>query len=58
MPLTMKGSKRANFRSIITSARERRYGGDKGESFFYPSRNKGKIKRVDEAREAVKRATA
>ena len=40
MPLTQKGEK-------IEKAMEREYGGKKGESVFYASRNKGTIKGVD-----------
>jgi len=40
MPLTSKGNK-------IMSAMKKEYGGKKGESVFYASRNKGKIKGVD-----------
>ena len=51
MPITKKGSK-------IMSAMKKQYGGKKGEQVFYASRNKGKIKGVDEARDAVKKATS
>jgi hypothetical protein len=48
MPLTAKGKK-------IMSAMKSQYGGKKGESVFYASRNKGKIKGVDMARRAKKK---
>lgn len=40
MPLTKKGSK-------IMKAMKKEYGSKKGESVFYASRNKGKIKGVE-----------
>lgn len=40
MPLTKKGSK-------IKKAMDKEYGKKKGDSVFYASRNKGKIKGVD-----------
>ena len=40
MPFTKKGSK-------IMSAMKKEYGGKKGESVFYASRNKGTIKGVE-----------
>ena len=43
MPLTEKGNK-------IMAAMQRQYGGKKGESVFYASRNKGTISGVDKAR--------
>lgn len=43
MPLTKKGKK-------IMAAMKKEYGGDKGESVFYATRNKGKIKGVDKKR--------
>ncbi len=55
MPLTSKGSK-------IMSAMKSEYGGKKGESVFYASRNKGTISGVDRQKkkkqqgDALKRA--
>lgn len=43
MPLTSKGEK-------IRSAMQKEYGSEKGESVFYASKNKGRIKGVDRAR--------
>lgn len=43
MPLTEKGKK-------IMAAMQKSYGGKKGESVFYASRNKGTISGVDKAR--------
>lgn len=40
MPLTAKGQ-------TILTAMQREYGGKKGESVFYASRNAGKIKGVE-----------
>lgn len=40
MPLTKKGKE-------ILAAMKKEYGSKKGESVFYASRNKGKIKGVD-----------
>jgi len=40
MPLTPKGKK-------IMAAMKSEYGGKKGESVFYASKNKGKIKGVE-----------
>lgn len=45
MPLTKKGKK-------IMSAMKKEYGGKKGESVFYASRNKGKIRGVDKTRKS------
>lgn len=50
MPLTEKGSK-------IMSAMKEQYGVKKGKQVFFASKNKGKIKGVDDRKEAVKRAT-
>lgn len=43
MPLTKKGKK-------IMSSMKKEYGAKKGESVFYATRNKGKIKGVDKKR--------
>lgn len=43
MPLTKKGKK------IMRSMKEK-YGSEKGESVFYASKNKGKIKGVDKSK--------
>jgi len=43
VPLTDKGAK-------IMAAMQRQYGGKKGQSVFYASRNKGTISGVDKAR--------
>lgn len=43
MPLTKKGN-------TILTAMEKQYGAKKGESVFYASRNKGRIKGVEKAR--------
>ena len=43
MPLTKKG------KEIMKSMKEQ-YGDKKGESIFYASKNKGKIKNVDKKR--------
>ena len=43
MPLTTKGKE-------IMSAMRKEYGGKKGESVFYASRNKGTIKGVERKR--------
>ncbi|MGW8180445.1 MAG: hypothetical protein ACWGQW_17045 [bacterium] len=40
MPLTLKGKK-------IMRAMKKQYGSKRGESVFYASRNKGKIKGVE-----------
>ena len=45
MPLTKKGSK-------IMSAMKKEYGTKKGEKIFYATKNKGKIKGVDNKRKA------
>lgn len=43
MPLTKKGSK-------IMSAMKKEYGSKRGESVFYASKNKGRIKGVEKKR--------
>jgi hypothetical protein len=43
MPLTKKGKK-------VMSAMKEQYGADKGESVFYASKNKGKLKGVEKTR--------
>lgn len=43
MPLTKKGKK-------IMGAMKKEYGGKKGESVFYASKNKGTIKGVEKKR--------
>ena len=43
MPLTEKGKK-------IMKSRKKQYGKKKGETVFYASKNKGKIKGVDRKR--------
>jgi hypothetical protein len=45
MPLTKKGKK-------IMSAMKKEYGTKKGEKIFYATKNKGKIKGVDNKRKA------
>ena len=47
MPLTSKGKK-------IMSAMKKEYGSKKGESVFYASRNKGKIKEVEKTKRRKK----
>ena len=46
MPLTAKGEE-------ILAAMRKQYGGKKGESVFYASRNKGTIKGVDSIRDCI-----
>lgn len=48
MPLTKKGTK-------IMKAMKKQYGKVKGESIFYATRNKGKIKGVDRKKSGHKR---
>ena len=49
MPLTHKGKE-------IMGAMEKEYGGKKGESVFYASKNKGTIKGVEKKHSAHERA--
>lgn len=51
MPLTEKGEK-------IMRAMKREYGSKRGESVFYASRNKGRIKGVDRSKRKRSRGKA